>query len=72
MSVSRTIAATATGLALLIAAATEPPVAPKPADRKPPIAEQPEPPPGMPLRAGSYPRSFLIPGTDTSISIGGH
>jgi hypothetical protein len=26
---------------------------------------------GPPLGAGSFPRSFLIPGTDTSISIGG-
>jgi hypothetical protein len=26
---------------------------------------------GLPVGAGSFPRSFLIPGTDTSISIGG-
>jgi hypothetical protein len=26
---------------------------------------------GNPIRAGSFPRSFLIPGTDTSIRIGG-
>ena len=28
-------------------------------------------PPGAPSLAGSFPRSFLIPGTDTSIRIGG-
>src|SRR6266478_2966385 len=27
--------------------------------------------PGVPLSGGSFPRSFLIPGTDTSIRIGG-
>src|SRR5713101_6845499 len=27
--------------------------------------------PGMPLAGGSFPRSFLIPGTDTSIRVGG-
>jgi hypothetical protein len=27
---------------------------------------------GPPVGAGSFPRSFLIPGTDTSISIGGY
>jgi hypothetical protein len=27
--------------------------------------------PGAPLEKGSFPRSFLIPGTDTSIRIGG-
>src|SRR6516165_6598146 len=27
--------------------------------------------PGSPVVAGSFPRSFLIPGTDTSIRIGG-
>jgi hypothetical protein len=26
---------------------------------------------GLPVGAGSFPRSFLIPGTETSISIGG-
>lgn len=26
---------------------------------------------GLPVGAGSFPRSFLIPGTDTSIGIGG-
>jgi hypothetical protein len=31
----------------------------------------PELPPGTPSIAGSFPRSFLIPGTDTSIQIGG-
>jgi hypothetical protein len=30
-----------------------------------------EPAPGVPLAGGSFPRSFLIPGTDTSIRIGG-
>ena len=29
------------------------------------------PPPGTPAGAGSFPRSFLIPGTDTSIRVGG-
>lgn len=29
-------------------------------------------PPGAPSLAGSFPRSFLIPGTDTSIAIGGY
>jgi hypothetical protein len=27
--------------------------------------------PGAPLARGSFPRSFLIPGTDTSIRVGG-
>src|SRR5438034_2657874 len=27
--------------------------------------------PGQPLAGGSFPRSFLIPGTDTSIRVGG-
>src|SRR5437870_3093014 len=27
--------------------------------------------PGVPMAGGSFPRSFLIPGTDTSIRIGG-
>jgi hypothetical protein len=27
--------------------------------------------PGLPLAGGSFPRSFLIPGTDTSIRVGG-
>ena len=27
--------------------------------------------PGKPLAGGSFPRSFLIPGTDTSIRVGG-
>src|SRR5882757_1969029 len=27
--------------------------------------------PGAPLAGGSFPRSFLIPGTDTSIRVGG-
>jgi hypothetical protein len=27
---------------------------------------------GSPVGAGSFPRSFLIPGTDTSIGIGGY
>src|SRR5216684_9375407 len=27
--------------------------------------------PGVPLSGGSFPRSFLIPGTDTSIRVGG-
>jgi hypothetical protein len=31
----------------------------------------PQLPPGTPSLAGSFPRSFLIPGTDTSIEIGG-
>jgi hypothetical protein len=79
MSISRSIAATA---ALLVAAAaasgedaqppTAPPAASRPAPRKPLDAEKPQLQPGMPLRAGSFPRSFLIPGTDTSLSIGGH
>jgi hypothetical protein len=30
-----------------------------------------EPTPGVPLAGGSFPRSFLIPGTDTSIRVGG-
>jgi hypothetical protein len=30
-----------------------------------------EPIPGQPIIGGSFPRSFLIPGTDTSIRIGG-
>jgi hypothetical protein len=30
------------------------------------------PPAGPPVGAGSFPRSLLIPGTDTSISIGGY
>jgi hypothetical protein len=29
------------------------------------------PGPGQPVTSGSFPRSFLIPGTDTSIRIGG-
>src|SRR6202050_106624 len=28
-------------------------------------------PPGTPVTSGSFPRSFLIPGTDTSLRIGG-
>jgi hypothetical protein len=28
-------------------------------------------PPGTPLKDGSFPRSFLIPGTDTSVRVGG-
>src|SRR5947208_16622793 len=30
-----------------------------------------EPIPGQPIVGGSFPRSFLIPGTDTSIRVGG-
>src|SRR5262249_27740319 len=30
-----------------------------------------QPTPGVPLAGGSFPRSFLIPGTDTSIRVGG-
>ncbi len=30
-----------------------------------------EPIPGQPIIGGSFPRSFLIPGTDTSIRVGG-
>jgi hypothetical protein len=30
-----------------------------------------QPVPGVPLAGGSFPRSFLIPGTDTSIRVGG-
>src|SRR5437899_5462799 len=30
-----------------------------------------EPIPGQPIMGGSFPRSFLIPGTDTSIRVGG-
>ena len=33
--------------------------------------DKPAPAPGAPLSAGSFPRSFLIPGTDTSIRVGG-
>ena len=33
---------------------------------------KPQLPPGTPSLAGSFPRSFLIPGTDTSIQIGGY
>jgi hypothetical protein len=33
--------------------------------------DKPAPAPGVPLSAGSFPRSFLIPGTDTSIRVGG-
>jgi hypothetical protein len=33
--------------------------------------DKPTPTPGAPLSAGSFPRSFLIPGTDTSIRVGG-
>jgi hypothetical protein len=33
--------------------------------------DKPDPAPGAPLSAGSFPRSFLIPGTDTSIRVGG-
>src|SRR5712692_4267758 len=29
-------------------------------------------PPGAPVTTGSFPRSFLIPGTDTSLRIGGY
>src|SRR5579862_1348127 len=32
---------------------------------------KPQLPPGTPSIAGSFPRSFLIPGTDTSIQVGG-
>ena len=78
MSTLDTVIATAIGLAalaLLPSCAGEhqqPPVV-QPAPPKPaPAAEMPPQPPGQPLRAGSFPRSFLIPGTDTSLSIGGH
>jgi hypothetical protein len=33
--------------------------------------DKPEPAPGAGLAAGSFPRSFLIPGTDTSVRVGG-
>jgi hypothetical protein len=33
--------------------------------------DKPAPAPGAPLSAGSFPLSFLIPGTDTSIRVGG-
>src|SRR5579863_3547812 len=33
---------------------------------------KPQLPPGSATIAGSFPRSFLIPGTDTSIQIGGY
>jgi hypothetical protein len=33
--------------------------------------DKPAPAPGAPLSAGSFPRSSLIPGTDTSIRVGG-
>lgn len=36
-----------------------------------PYLGSPTPPPGVPAGGGSFPRSFLIPGTDTSIRIGG-
>jgi hypothetical protein len=85
MSLFDWIAATAVGLLLLTGAIAFPPAhaeerrpqpaaqttAPGPANRKADVAQKPAAPPGMPLRAGSFPRSFLIPGTDTSISIGG-
>jgi hypothetical protein len=33
--------------------------------------DHPEPATGKGLAAGSFPRSFLIPGTDTSVRVGG-
>jgi Porin subfamily len=33
--------------------------------------QRPQEPPGTPTLAGSFPRSFLIPGTETSIRVGG-
>ena len=81
---SKALAAGVGGLALLCGMAATPlradepppsatpPAAPRPAERQPPATQQPTRPPGMTLRAGSFPRSFLIPGTDTSLSIGGH
>jgi hypothetical protein len=33
--------------------------------------DKPDPPAGAPLTRGSFPRSLLIPGTDTSIRLGG-
>jgi hypothetical protein len=32
---------------------------------------EPAPPPGMPAQLGSFPRSFLVPGTSTSLTISG-
>jgi len=36
-----------------------------------PAANGAAPPPDSPLIGGSFPRSFVIPGTDTSIRVGG-
>jgi hypothetical protein len=33
--------------------------------------DKPSPAPGAPLSAGSFPRSFLIPDTDTPVRVGG-
>jgi hypothetical protein len=44
-----------------------PPASPPPAS----AANGSSPPPDSPLLGGSFPRSFVIPGTDTSIRVGG-
>jgi hypothetical protein len=36
-----------------------------------PAANGASPPPDLPLLGGSFPRSFVIPGTDTSVRVGG-
>lgn len=61
--------AAAIALPALFLAGCQPTEMPRPQTGSEPQIEGPAPP--SPVGAGSFPRSFLIPGTDTSIRIGG-